>query len=354
MAVVFFDGFDDATSSTTWLTTKGWNTPTTNTFSTSATTRYSSGLSMQTNGTGPFTLDYKKTLDTPSSHVIVGFAFRRTDQSGSVISHVRFLNSGGSELFNVRPTAVSGTVGFNFTGPSAGYTVLTTTPSLAEPLVWDYWEFRVKISATVGEFECRRNGTQIHLATGLNTGAVNIGQIAINSYNSTNTSSGLLDDVYFMDASDGSTFLGEVRSVIVRPDDDTTQKEWVPSNVSSPSYMMLNETIPDSDTSYVGSTSNGSIDFYEMASLPFPTIGVAAARPLVFGRTVIGPVNITTILKAINNNTNQQTVSSPSSSYTYLPYGSGAGILTNNPITTAPWTAEEINTLRMGIKLDIP
>lgn len=352
MSLVFFDGFDNVTNSTN-LGYKGWS-PTGSAASVSALTRYSVGNALNLNGSS-ISFEHRLTMPTAITEIIIGFAMFRISDGGSVNNLIRLTSTANVEILNIRPTGVTGTVGFNLTGPGGTYTVISTTPTtICETNFWDYWEFRIKISATVGEFEVRRNGTQVHLGTGLNTGAVAIGNLFLLNFNTSNGNT-RVDDFYVVNNVDSQGFLGEVRSHFITVSEDTNQKEWEQSNVSVPSYTLLSELASDGDTSYISSRASGATDLYEVGSLPLQPVLIAGVRPLIQARAVLGPVNLVSILKAENGNTNEFTTSNiPSTFGAGLQHGAGFGILQNNPITTAPWTFEDLNTMKVGVRLEIP
>ncbi len=349
MALVYFDGFDDlGTYSGIEAANKGFTVvtgPQSPALIAASITRYGYGQGLLVGSQG-----YYQVPITSTSHGITGFAaYYGNNNTGTMSQIVHFLNN-STTLVKFQWTSFSGRL---IEVRNAANTVLGTTVIAQDLTTWDYLEFRVKISATVGEVEIRKNGSSILSLTGLNLGSTNIDTIRIGCYSGANSVSEFvyLDDIYIVDNSDATGFLGETRVVYLLPNADTAQKDFSTSAGSNNYALVSDGPVSDSDTTYVQTVTNNAKDLYELDPMPFTPNSIKGLRLSGNLKSILTPTSGKLILKT-GGTTYEGTAFFPGSSYATFKYNTSYSLLTN-PDTSAAWTTSDIDALQIGIKNEV-
>lgn len=201
--------------------------------------------------------------------VIVGIAILRESNLNAAVMVA--LTESGTTHVDLRMTA-TGQVTLTRNG-----TVLGTSTFVAAAGVWAYYEIKVLISDTVGTVELRVNGSStpdISL-TGLDTrngGTGVVNSITLSDPGGSGTS---FDDLYICDdagSAPNNDFLGDVKVETLRPSGNGNSSQLVGSDGNSTdNYLLVDETTPDSDTTYVESATVGDKDTYAYGDLATTT-----------------------------------------------------------------------------------
>lgn len=223
---------------------------------------------------------------------------------------------------------------------------------------WHYYEFRIKLHPTAGIVQLRVDGTNIINLTGINTAttAENFNRFTLlgrgyTSSESLSTITGTnfaIDDIYLVDNSDATGFLGEVRNTYVAPTADTATKNFTPSSGAN-NFSRLTETFQDGDTSYVQSTTINDTDIYQLGSISIASSSVLAVQPIVVTKTSVAPC-IYDFSIGFGGTTYYQ-----SGGLGYIP-GQAAYKVQNgnmyfkNPFTNVAWANSDIGNSFIGIK----
>lgn len=121
--------------------------------------------------------------------------------------------------------------------------------------------------------------------------------------------------------------------------------QFVPSSGSS-NYLMINETVPDGDTSYVQSGTIGQQDLYNMTALGFTPTGINGVMLNSYVENPnTGSINFRGICKSVATQTDGASVIAPSN---YRTYQQGFPV---DPNTAAAWTAAGLNAAQFGVKI---
>lgn len=161
-----------------------------------------------------------------------------------------------------------------------GYTsaLIATAASVYTTNVYNYWEFKVVFSQTVGTVTIRKNDVTVLTATGLDTcdtaneyaNWLYLGDIlgAQNRFT-------FFDDLVVMDDTDSgvsgapnNNFLGDVRVEALYPNGNGNSSQLDGSDGNSTdNYLLVDENPDDGDTTYVESGDVGDKDTYTFTNL---------------------------------------------------------------------------------------
>lgn len=252
MAILFFDGFENAVTPGKWGSL--------HTAPATADGRYGYGLRINSNTTGAAVRDI-----TASAVVVVGFAFRRNGtNTGESFAGIPGLygDSGATLHLQMRPVFTDGSWKFY-----RGTTLLgTSATGLINTADWNYLEAKATIHDSTGTFIVRHNGTEIFNFTG---DTKNGGTNSTIDFVRFGTNSGYdcdIDDVYILDGTGTSLndFLGDSKVVSSVPTADSTPLQWTPST-GTDHYALVDET-PANTTDYVSNAVDGEIDMVTVAT----------------------------------------------------------------------------------------
>lgn len=286
------------------------------------------------------------TLD-PQPRWIVGFAMRFTQTAGTNHAPVFDCAAAGTRLLTLF-VSPEGYVGIS-RGPAQ--TILGLSAQALHTEIWYYVETSVLIGAA-GEATVRVDGVEwLHL-TGVDTEetpGVVPNQIRLGS----NTLIGLgnlrFDDVYICDGQGSgtfTTFLGDCRVDVLRPNADGTYSAWTPSSGTQHS-LLVDETPPNDDTDYVSALTGGSRDSYQLTPLPtMPNPEVLAVQACISARKEdvdeirISPFLVSNGLTSLGSGLHEL-----NASYKYA-----LDRWTLDPGTSLGWTEAAINSLQVGVE----
>jgi hypothetical protein len=111
-------------------------------------------------------------------------------------------------------------------------------------------------------------------------------------------------------------------------------------------YQCVDEAVANEDTDYVGSGSASLYDLYSLSSLSYAKATINSVIITVRLKHITGTGAGASIGVRTNSTTDWGTYFNPASSWTTY-----TRTLTNNPVTSDPWTVAEINAMKIGIYL---
>jgi hypothetical protein len=284
-------------------------------------------------GAGEFVM---KTLDAQSTW-IVGVAFRVTTLPSSGGQPIIRLQDAGSVQAQVQIRAAGELQ------VTRGGTSLVISSGLGLTVdTWYFLEFKAVIgNAGAGSYDVRINGSSV-LSGSADTSFTanqNANQVVLWAPQATTW----FDDLYICDGqgSVNNNFLGDRRVMAVRPDGAGNYSQWTPSAGSN--YQNVDESAPDSDTTYNSSATAGQIDTYT-----FGALGVVG--------TVHGIQTSLLVRHDDSTRTIREKVRISGSDYNGANVSTGASyayalnVRETNPATSAAWAVSEIDAAEAGVE----
>ena len=347
MAVVFVEGFDTYNGTGNTLTAPGVLTRWSGSGLTPATGRFG-GQSVY--GNNPNRVAMAQLPGTYTSGCI-GTALFVTGGNGGPASY---------GLFGVAATpyssvnAMGGQGQFYITmdsGPNIcvyrGTTLLATSPTTITTNVWHYVEVEFVISDTVGEVRVYldNNSTPIINLSGIDTKYQTENGFSYIGLSGFSVSVGYMDDMYITDTPNR---LGEQRVLTTYVDADSTPSEWSTSaGGSTAPYTMLDETLCDGDTTYIYSGVAGRAAVFSTQNPSVVPTSVNAVQVGGYARktdTGVRGVQLQYVDGAGSTfNSSEFTLSGG--------YVRQISLYGTNPGTGLPWTAAELNAMRIGVRV---
>lgn len=336
MALRFIDSFDHYSSSellAKWTRTAGGGGP-----SVVAGGRHGNRLEFS-----PNRLLYK-TLDEQSTW-IVGLAIFMPSVLAS--DFLQIVDSGTTHV-DVRVNA-SG----NLTVTRAG-TLLGTGAAVLSASVWYFVELKTTIHDSSGVVELRLNGVpQVTLSgidtrNGANAWANEIGLV----WNGAFGSVFFVDDLYVCDAngSVNNTFVGDCQVEAHLPNGNGNSSQFDGSDGNQiDNYLLVDETAPDGDTTYVESGDVGDKDTYAFTNVSGTAAGTVAGLQMLARARKTNTGNRKLDLVARHSATEEDSASEHalSTSYEYL-----REIRETKPGGGA-WTLSDIDGAEFGVKVAV-
>jgi hypothetical protein len=276
--------------------------------------------------------------------ISVGFAAKISTFTGAAVSRAL-------EILNVGGSAQCG-VGFTTTGAISVYrgalsaTLGTGAIGAILPNNWYYIGLEIVLHPSAGSINVYLNGVSYLTVTGVNTlgagsGGANILSLVNNSGNSSTIITISYDDIYITDS---ATWLGERRIETLRPSSDSAVT-WTP-NSGANNFSRVNETTVDGDTSYVSTSTVGNADLYGIGALSSTPTTIDAISVVCFAEKT----DATT--RTLYNSVKSGSTTSDGSAYALsATYTRNDRIITQDPATSAAWTASGVNNLLIGPKL---
>jgi hypothetical protein len=283
------------------------------------------------------------------STFIFGAAIKVSAWSASLTQLLLAFKNSGNIRLQVRVTSGGNVIVERYNGGSPQNIV--TAASVIALDTWAYLEFRIVISDTVGELEIRVNGTTVSSQTGIDTkdsisttiDAVSLGNNSASGYT-------YFDDLYLCDSGGSycNTFLGDVRIDAYLPAGNGNSSAFVGSDADSTNnYLLVDESSPDDDTTYVESNTPSAKDTYAFTEMTHNPAEIIATQLCAMGKkTDAGSRTIHLVTRS--GGTDYDTASA-------LAFGTSYGIKTKidevDPNTSAAWSKTNLNNAEFGIKV---
>jgi len=290
-----------------------------------------------------------KRFFSPLTQLWVGFGIKisgtfNPSPGGNLIS---FISSAGAE-FSISYFPGTLTLWRGFT---AGTNVATISTTI-DLNTWHWIEFFYSYGTSAGSVQIWVDGIQIgstYVGNTTNSAGGSINCIAINDSTSNGTTrhfSGIIDDLYILDATQGSntTRLGDCRVETLVPASNGTTNNGTPSAGSN--WQCVNEAQWNT-TNYVTITGNsGQEELYNLTSLTSSQYVVYGIRNMAIAEKLdAGPSMLKTV--TVSNGSENDSSGIP----TLTNWARQYSILETDPHTSAMWTANAINSMQVGVKV---
>jgi hypothetical protein len=343
MALLWLDGFDS------YGTTDG-NYPTgiTNRYSlSSALTGNLDVADGRVSGKAIRSVINSVTITTPSlgniATIVVGFAFRYTQNQGAGTLTILSLLEGANLGVNLRLRHDGDWevyLGSTLIGATVGKCIGANA--------WAFLELKVATSNT-GSVEFRINGETVINEPSVDT------QPGANSYVNTVRIHGHnvaadqhdFDDLYILDTSGSvnNNFLGSRKVETIFPTAEGSQIDWTPLS-GTDNALMVDDNPHDSATTYNTSATSGHRDLYAFADMAGTGDIDGIQVVIVSAQSDATPFSIKDVVKS--GATVDVGAGQAIGGTTYV---AKQRVLEENPDTTNPWTASEINSAEFGIEV---
>ena len=332
MALLFMDGFDAGDTSTKWSIIDS------GTVTSSTTTPYGMGRSLELNSTGALMRPF-----TPSSQVTLGFAYHPV-VSSSDMDITLFSDNGSSDHIRVSRNTSTGQLEV-----LRSSTVLATGTTPLSAGTWYYIEFQGTIADSGGTIKVRLNGAstnEIDFTGDTRNGGTNttIDAVRIRNISSTNR----FDNFYLLNSTGttNTTFLGAMRIHTLVPNGNGASLQFTGSDGNQADNYQLVDELPFSASDYVASSVSGQRDTYLFDNLTAGFHQVAALQSnVVAQKNTAGAVLLKSALRSSGTVYYGASRSLGTSSQTY------SDIFETSPATSLGWTSAEINNLEGGMEI---
>lgn len=227
-----------------------------------------------------------------------------------------------------------------------GSTLLGVSTAAITFSAWNYIEVEFVISATVGEVRVYLNNdpTPVVNLSGVNNKARADSGFSVIIFDSTSSANSNYDDVYVTDT---PTRLGEQRVITSYVNGDVSSDFWASSTGGAAPFTMLDETVCDADVTYVSSNTFNSRIVLTVPSLPVPPTTVNAVQIVGFARKTDTEFRQV----ALEYQNTAGAVSTGASYALNATYTYTNNLMIQNPLTAAPWTATDVNSMKIGARL---
>lgn len=230
-----------------------------------------------------------------------------------------------------------------------GSTILASGALTEDKLIradqWNYIEWEIVMSQTVGTFKLWVNGVQVMNASGLDncdTANVNCRYVRIS------ISNGLDSDAYFDDfyITDGSRLTGSPFAISLHPTTDGGVNVWTALS-GTDEWDMVNENTSDTDTTYNQASNVGDESRHGCEDLPSYVTSVLAVGAIAYLRKTDATARTARAL--LNSGGTESLGSTLTLATTYST--SRIGVLETDPNTAAAWTLANVNALEVGYEV---
>jgi hypothetical protein len=335
--IIFMDGFDHYNTSAN--VADKWNTSgTTHSF----TSGRISGSAIRLYGTA----DRLSRSFSNNQFVCVSFGFYATSL-GSTTTQICALTDGASVQVDL-------SINPNYTlSITRNGTALTngTSTLIIKPYTWNWIEFKVMIADSISANSCQVqvNGELvINVSTGQDT------KVTTNAYanglrlNVLDTTNYVHYDDFILQVGSGSDFLGDTKIITSFPSSNGSSSSWTGSDGNSTdNYLLVDETNPDDDTTYVQSDTVGQKDLYG-----FPSLGSTATSIVALGVDINcrkTDATSRTICAVVKSGATEQDGANVAVTDTY--FYQIQNILPTNPNTGTAWTQATVEAAEIGQKV---
>lgn len=290
-----------------------------------------------------------KTLDSQATW-IVGFSLNPASlPTIAAIGLVRLLDSGTLHV-DVRINLAG-----QFVITRNGTTIAGPSTEVASFGSHQYIEFKATIHDTTGSVELKVNGATILTATNIDTrnGANSTANQIMIGHVTGGAGPGAgnmdYDDVYICDATGGANddFLGDVRVDCFLPNANGNSSDLVGSDSNSvDNYLLVDETDPDDDTTYVQSDVVGDHDSYGYPNLSHTPSEIFGVQVNMFAKK--DDAGARSIQSVTRSNGADYNGAAQGLSTSYVIYRE---VLEEDPDTSAAWTESGFNAAEFGVKV---
>jgi hypothetical protein len=273
-------------------------------------------------------------LDIDNSNLTAPFT-PRTDNG--VSGHWTFTTTPDGAIHVRRAAGPSGTAGNGTLLASSVAGVITIN-------AWHFWEIRSKIDNAAGRIEIWIDGVKrIDFTGDTDAGATdpNIDEVR---FSRVSLGAWHVADVYI---TDNTIPFGPCRPILLRPSGNGNSSMLVGQDANSvDNYLNVDEAVPDSDTTYNASSTEGDKDTYVLDDLPTGTYTILAVQSMLFARKDDSGVKfIRPVLRTGGADFVGASHALATSYQTFLD------IWEDNPDTATDWLQAEIDALEAGAEV---
>jgi hypothetical protein len=338
MTLRLIEGFDHFNTATL-ATQKGW---TTSPASFTAVAGRVTGNAMQLSGT-----DAGALRSLPSSYAdgVLGYAFNAVSV-GPANYLIGILRAGVTNTIKILITTTG-----HIQIQNAGSTVIATGTATITANAYFYLEVKFHIAGASGTVSTQVNGVADIATTTGNFASSNIDTIVMYYNKSANVAMTqmLFDDIYFCDTAgtENKDFLGDRHVETLFPSGDGAHTDWTP-NTGLTHFNLVNDitaTFPDSDTTYVSSSTPGQLDTYTHPSLTVLTADIRGVQTNLWSRKDDASTRQIAPVFRIAGTDYVGTTATLATGYV-----DSTQIYENSPATSSDWTLSEINAAEFGVK----
>jgi len=231
-----------------------------------------------------------------------------------------------------------------------GTTTLENTSYAIPTNTWIYLEFKGTIDNSAGSYELRINGVTEASDSGIDTQQTGnaYATSVVFRFSGIGASNHYLDDIYIFD-DEGSfcnNFVGDVYVEAIFPNADGYTNTWVAFPGSGDNYEEVDETDPDSDTTFVATSGVGFIDSYAFSNLVSTSGSIYTVQVNLWARKDdAGSRTLNAITRPTTVTYSGAEPISLGNTYQYSLHH-----FDYNPETAGNWTIAQINAAEFGIK----
>lgn len=290
----------------------------------------------------------RKTFSDSQATWIVGFAYKQTSVAEN--SEVVFLEDSGTVHISLG-SLIGGQMRVR---RGVGGTILgTTAGAVLTGGSWHYVELKVTISDASGVVVLRVDGaTHLNLSSQDTRNGANAtaNALRLGGTGSNNVDQWAFDDLYVCDGTGSAPtndFLGDSRVEVILPNGNGNSSQFDGSDGNSTdNYLLVDETSPDEETTYVESPDVGDKDTYAYGNLATASGTVYGIQPIPRLRKTDAGVRSAVSVARLSGTEVDSAANSLSSAYIYYP-----DIRETKP-GGGSWTVSDVNSSEFGIKVN--
>lgn len=226
-------------------------------------------------------------------------------------------------------------------------TLLAASDSVITAGTFHHIEFKVTVDTVVGEFEMRVNGITLLQLTNINLSALPVANGVFGRNSDVQAATMFIDDVVVWDdqGTYNNDFLGPVRVMTLYASGDGVPQDWTPVGAGT-AYQAINQTVPDDDTSYIGTDVINEVATLTLPTLPPEVATVTGVYIPALSRidaAGVGELLVSMVSVAAELMGGSSTPLTPS--YTYWPF-----TFDYDPNANAYWTKSTFEAAKVKIK----
>jgi len=348
MTILLIDGFDlyNGTGVNTGLQARWTTTVGSGGSNAMITGRFGGQALRNTTGSGGASVFCSRTFSSAISSGSIGLAVRVNSLTPAQTIFMHLRDSAGTYMIGLGILSSGAITALRTTAIATSTVLGTSAASLVSASTWHYVELEFVISDTVGEMRVYLDGTQILNLTNVDTrngSPTTVQNVVLSSANGSVPSLATdIDDLYITNS---TTRLGERRVETIRPNADTSEKDFTPLS-GTDNFAMVDDTTCDGDTTYVQASTAGDLDLYTTAGLSSTPTAISAVQITAFA------LKTDATTREIALSVKSGATSSDGSNYALAAsYTKFDRILETDPDTAAAWDTTGVNSLEFGPKV---
>lgn len=283
-----------------------------------------------------------------STKTVVGIGFGVYLDSLPVLNNEHGLEIRNGSNVNILRVSVDsdGSIGLY---KGSGHTSIGNSDPCIGASSWNHIETKVIVDNVVGEVEVRVNGLPVIHLTNLDLGVSGASQFVWGNPDgdvAVSDQTWYIDDIVVWDDTGtyNNDFMGGQRVVLIFPNADTAQDDWVPVG-DSDAFDCVDNVPPDGDSTYISSDNTGDVTEMELAGLPPETQNIAGVYIPFMGKLEDAGVGNVQISLVSGGEVSLGPDTVLTTAYTYW-----GGIHETDPDTDAPWTKTALEAALLRIE----